>query len=103
MLTTHRKQLANDVAFARLEFGMSKNEFFSQTPTEWVALCEQWKSREKYRKTRADRSVARICMVLSMCHGAQDATEEDFMPGPRKEQTPEEMMAALDAVFYNHG
>lgn len=93
-----REQLRSEIAFARANLGMSREEFMRQTPLEWNDAFEAWRAREG----REDRRIARVCMVLAWCHGDAAATEEQFVPrlatDEEDEQTPEEMMAALDGI-----
>lgn len=94
-----REQLREEIAFARANLAMPREEFMRQTPAEWCLAYEAWRQRERRENLR----FARVCMVLAWCHGDKDATEEDFVPRLRSEsdeveQTPEEMMAVLDGI-----
>lgn len=94
---TLREKLEHNAAFAFVEFGLSEEEFLRQTPRQWALRLAAWERREE----RTDRRFARVCTVLSWCHGATDTTEDDFIPRARvevEEQSIDEMAAVLMAV-----
>jgi hypothetical protein len=95
-MTKLRQRWEDDADFAFVEFGLSEEQFFRQTPREWQRRLNQWRESE----TRKDRRIARLCCVIAMAAGASSATEDEFMPRPRDDsvQTPEEMIAVLHAI-----
>ncbi len=90
-----RQQVESDAAFAFVEFGLSEEEFFRQTPRQWRRRFDAWKDKQ----AREDRRTARLCMVMAWCNGNTDATENDFIPKvDEEEQTPDEMGALIASV-----
>lgn len=68
--------------WARVELGMSSNEFNRLTPAELPALIEQWRKREE----RLDVRMARLCWVVAVSAGTKQSNGSDippdfFMPG----------------------
>ncbi len=90
-----RDNLKAEIAFARVNLGMSREEFMRQTPEEWEEAVKAWQAKEE----RENRRFARICMVLAWSAGNTEATEMDFVPQlpGTGQQTPEEIEAILDS------
>jgi hypothetical protein len=59
--------------------------------------------RHKEARELQDRRVARICALLYNINRPKDEkalTEDDFMPKPRKVQTPEQMLAQVKILHH---
>lgn len=89
-----REYLDTTAPFALVVFGIRLPELLRFTPAEWDAVVDQWELQER----RADRRVARICMVLAWGHGNPAAVEEDFIPLTQQEINERDLIASEDLL-----
>jgi len=87
-----------------VQAGIGPVEFYDMTPLEVKMAIVAYTNNIEVR----DRHVARICWVIAEVNRNPNTKprafkESDFMPQKKKkEQTPEEMLSVLKAMFGNH-
>ena len=82
--------------------GILPADYWRLTPAEFAACIEGHYEREQ----AANRRTARICALLhNINRGKQGkkATEDDYMPKRKKQQTPEEMYKVVERLNVAYG
>jgi hypothetical protein len=81
-------------AFARQALNLTEADFWRLTPIQFSALVDRWQTLQG----RLDYRAGLICAVMVNCHiakGRRPFKPEDFMPGLKEEQTPQQMRQVL--------
>lgn len=85
---------------ARVDLGMSREQFLAATPREFDAFCKRLHTRDQKRQFNA----ALICSVVANVNRDSKVrykpfTPQDFMPQPEEVQTPEQQVKMLTVIF----
>ncbi len=68
-----RRELAKVIAYARIEVGMSREEFMRQTPREWAE-------------------------IIALLYNRLSPEQKALLPQNNDPQTPEEMMKSMSSL-----